>query len=147
MLWVGVVIEMCEPLENGTEEPRGVGDILLICLLALYHVMEAIITDYTRLHNQTWQHGHVYSANTTEALFKGVVMCYLLVSDNAVVLPCKHHENGSENATKVCILPEASLCKLSLNISDQCYLVCWKSNEDVHYLLIKLWGRAQTIIH
>ena len=78
--------------------------ILLSYLLALHH---------PRL---LWQHGHMYmySADNIEPHFTGVVICYLLASDNTALLPCKHHEYGSENATKVCILPAASPCKCSL---------------------------------
>ena len=45
----------------------------------------------------------------------GVVIGYLLASNYALALPCKHQENESENATKVCIfLPEAFPCKCCL---------------------------------
>ena len=44
-----------------------------------------------------------------------MVICYILASDNAATLPCKHHENGSENKIKFAFLPEASPCKRSPN--------------------------------
>ena len=48
MLWVGVVIDRCKMALRDLL----VLAILLSCLLAFHRVMEAIITDYTRLHNQ-----------------------------------------------------------------------------------------------
>ena len=99
---------MCGSLENCAEGPCG-------CLPALHHVMIAIIIEYTRL---------------ASAFFDGMAMCimliiwnhtlqawlrYLLVSNNAPASPCKHDENGSENATKIfALLPEASPCKHNL---------------------------------
>ena len=53
----------------------------------------------------------------------GMVIGYLLASNNALALLCKHQENGSEDATKVCVLPEAFPCKCSLGDSQkvQCH--------------------------
>ena len=45
----------------------------------------------------------MYSADNTQPHLTGVVICDLLASDNAAALPCKHHENGSENATQVSV--------------------------------------------
>ena len=53
--------------------------------------------------------------NNIEPHLTGMIIRYLLVSNNAAALPCKHrhgnaaalsckyHENGSENATKVSV--------------------------------------------
>ena len=75
--------------------------ILLSCLFALHHprLLRSLLCRCI-----LWLHGHVYRADNIEPHLAGVVIHYLLVSNNAAALPCKHHENGSENATKVCIL-------------------------------------------
>ena len=96
-----MVVEMCGPLENGTVlRDFVVLAILLSCLLALHHprLPRSLLGRWFH-----WRHGHMYSTDNIEPQLTGVVMGYLLASDSAAALPCKHHENGSENATKVCV--------------------------------------------
>ena len=76
----------------------------------------------------------VYSAGNKEPHLTGMVIRYLLVSNNARAIPCerrhgtaaalssKHHENGNWNATKVSVLPVAFPCKCSLGS-----FACWLS--------------------
>ena len=56
----------------------------------------------------------MYSSDNIEPYVTGMVISYLLASDNAAALPCKRHENRSGNEQKFVFLPEASLCKRSL---------------------------------
>ena len=90
---------MCGPLENGAKGPHGVGDTLKLSL-ALHHPWLPRSLLGRCFHR--W-HGRVYSADNIEPHLTGVVIRYLLVSDNASALPCKHHENRSESRIKVCV--------------------------------------------
>ena len=78
--------------------------ILLSCLLALHHPqLPRSLLGRCFL----WRHGHMYSDDNIEPHLTGMVIRYLLVSDNAAALLCEHHENGNENATKVCIFAQS----------------------------------------
>ena len=58
----------------------------------------------------------MYRADNIEPHLTGVVMRYLLVSDNAATLLCKHYETGVKMQQKFVFLPEASLCECSLGV-------------------------------
>ena len=56
----------------------------------------------------------MYRNDDTEPRLIGVVMDYLLVSNNAAALTCKHHETGVKMQQKLGFLPEVSPCEPSL---------------------------------
>ena len=57
----------------------------------------------------------IYSADDVEPHLtcKGVHVHYLLVSDNAVALSCKHHENGSETQQTLHFCPKCLTIKVA----------------------------------
>ena len=109
-----MVIEMCGPLETMLSSAAVTSSN---CTSSSLHTNSLLVfkvfPGFPGVSLAHWQHGHVYSADNIEPHLTGVVVRYLLASvasfpgpmasDNAAALPCKHHENGSENETKVCI--------------------------------------------
>ena len=61
-------------------------------------------------------HDHMYRVDNKEPHLTGVVMHYLLVSNNAAALTCKRHETGVKMQQKFAFLPEVSPCECSLHV-------------------------------